>query len=151
MTAKIINTKKVGNTINFKFVFSGVPEWADGVYWGNAEIIDNHITEISNYYVAFSDGSRDELGFEIKSTLAARTYEEPGDNECDCSECFDQHTEGWDEDEKARLRQSLEWNGQHVCGTGYSFACPYADNGVDEQAGLDYEEVENLLKTAGIM
>ena len=80
MATKIINTNKVGNTINFKFVISGVPEWADGVYWGNAEV-----------------------------------------------------------------------NGQHVCGTGYSFACPYADNGVDEQAGLEYDEVENLLKTAGIM
>ena len=151
MEIKIINTKKVGNTINFKFVLSGVPEWADGVYWGNAELFGNKITETSNYYVAYSDGSRDDLGFEIKSTLGSRTYEEPGDDECDCVACFDQHTEGWDEDEKARLRQSLIWNGQHVCGTGYSFSCLYADNGVDEQAGLEYDEVENLLQTAGIM
>ena len=58
MATKIINTNKVGNTINFKFVISGVPEWADGVYWGNAEVFDNHITETSNYNVAFSDGNR---------------------------------------------------------------------------------------------
>lgn len=149
MATKIINTNKVGNTINFKFVLSGSPEWADGVYWGNAEIFDNHITETSNYYVAFSDGSRDDLGFEIKSTLGSRTYEEP--SEYDCGECFKKHTAGWDEEEKAYLRQSLIWNGQHVCGTGYSFSCPYADNGVDKQAGIEYDEVENLLKTAGIM
>ena len=151
METKIINTKKIGGTINFKFALSGSPEWADGIYWGNAEIFDNKITKTSNYYVAFSDGSRDDLGLEIKSTLATRTYEEPGDDKCDCASCFDQHTECFDEDEKARLRQSLEWNGQHVCGTGYSFSCPYADNGTDEQAGLEYDEVENLLHIAGIM
>lgn len=139
----VINCTRKGNTIHFKFSLYSSPEWTPGTYWGNVELIENAITSESNYYVAreTSDGER--------AVLGSRTYEDGGD-ECDCEACFDRHTEGWSEDEKARLRNDLDWNGQHVCGTGKSFPCPYSSH-VDERQGIEFDDVENLLKTAGIL
>lgn len=139
----VINCTRKGNTIHFKFSLYSSPEWTPGTYWGNVELIENAITSESNYYVAreTSDGER--------AVLGSRTYEDGGD-ECDCEACFDRHTEGWSENEKARLRNDLDWNGQHVCGTGKSFPCPYSIH-VDERQGIEFDDVENLLKTAGIL
>lgn len=139
----VINCTRKGDTINFKFALYSSPKWAPGIYWGNAELVENALTEESNYYVAREtfDGER--------AVLGSRTYEDGGD-ECDCEACFDRHTEGWSEDEKARLRNDLDWNGQHVCGTGKSLPCPYNAH-TDEQQGIKFDDVENLLKTAGLL
>lgn len=144
MAVKVVNTTKINDTINFKIEVSDFKDWDDGFYFGNIDLVDGEINSESEYKIYYQNynGEVSFIGYRYYSLGDANIPE-------DCEECFSRYTEGWDDEEISNLRDSLHAKGQRVCGAGYSFGCP-SDSSIDEQAGIYYDEVAELLSEAGI-